>query len=488
MNFLNNIKIGTRLNIVLNLVFFLILVFLGVYVIYQVEKRIIKNLDLRLYEQVEDLNNLINVQLDNNQLQANRLTKEKGLGNIKQIFKSKTYLESGYPFIVDENGVFIAHPNYEGEDYSNAEFFKKLKSTNGEKSKTSYEWEGREKQQYSVFNEKLKAYVCVSIYQDEALEVSHNMRIAFIVAIIVGLILFGFANTLISRSISASLNRGIAFAKKVAAGDLTSTINIKQRDEIGQLAEAFNTMIIKLREIVNTINKAASGIVLASSEISSGSEQLSQGANEQASSTEEVTSSMEEIVANLQQSVDNAKMAENISKNMSSSMEKMGASGKNNLQSINSIADKILVINEIAFKTNILALNAAVEAARAGDHGKGFAVVASEVRKLAEHSKNAADEIIRQSKDSVKVSQESSFLIESLTPEIVKMAQFIQEIAGASNEQIVGANTVNAAMQELNNVTQNTASASEQLSSNASEMLNMANKLKNAIAYFKISD
>ncbi len=482
MNFLNNIKIGTRLNIVLNSVFFIILILLGIYILYQVEKRIISNLDERLYEQVEDINKFINIQLDNNQSKVN------WLGGIKKVFKSKTYLESGYPFIVDENGVFIMHPNYEGKNYSDAEFFRKLKSTNGKKSKTSYEWEGRKKHQYSVFNEKLKAYVCVSIYQDEALEVSHNMRIAFIVAIIVGLILFGFTNTLISRSISASLSRGIAFAKRVAAGDLTSTIDIKQKDEIGQLAKAFNDMIIKLREIVNTINKAASGIVLASSEISSGSEQLSQGANEQASSTEEVTSSMEEMVANLQQSVENAKIAEDISKNMSSSMEKMGASGKNNLQSINSIAAKILVINEIAFKTNILALNAAVEAARAGDHGKGFAVVASEVRKLAEHSKNAADEIIRQSEDSVRVSQESSFLIESLTPEIVKMAQFIQEIAGASNEQIVGANTVNTAMQELNNVTQNTASASEQLSSNASELLNMANRLKNAIAYFKISD
>lgn len=475
MGILNNMKIGLRLNIVMNFAFLVVLVSLGIYIIYSVENRIIEDLDKRMFEQVEDLNHLIDLQT------------EKNKDVIKNIFKGKTYLQTGYPFIVDANGSFIIHPKYEGENYSSSEFFQKLKGTGEKKEKTKYEWEGSEKYQYSTFNKSLNAYVCVSVYIDEAMDTSRNMRTAFFIAILLGFIIFGTTNTMISRTISGSLNRGIEFAKKVASGDLTSTIDITRKDEIGQMADAFNTMIIKLREIVDSIDNAAENIVAASSDINNGSEKLSQGANSQASSTEEVSSSMEEILANLQQSVDNARTAEKISISMAASIEKMEASGKNNLQSINTIADKISIINEIAFQTNILALNAAVEAARAGDQGKGFAVVATEVRKLAEHSKKAADEIVQQSQDSVKISKESSTLIESLIPEIVKMAKFIQEIAGASKEQISGANMVNAAMQELNSVTQRNASASEQLSSNAQEMLRMANRLKKAIAYFKTS-
>ena len=628
MNFLYNMKIGMRLNIVLNLVFFLILLSLGIFIINSVEKRIIKDLDDRMFEQVDDLNQLIDVQVDENQLQVNRFikvahdmfysqgeiiesaeetieieatnqiskeksresvpvwyhngqiihnnfnfvdkigeltdatatifqkiddgylristnvkkldnsravgtfipnnseviktiekgetyrgrafvvndwyltayepiringkikgilyvgVKEKNLGSIKSVFKSKVYLDTGYPFLVDENGIFIIHPIKEGEDQTGAEFFNQLKGTNGKKAKTSYEWEDREKYQYSEFNDKIKAYVCASLYIDEAMATSQNMRIAFIVALLVGITVFGITNTFISKTITVALKRGISFAQKVASGDLTTTIDINRGDEMGELASAFNTMIIKLREIVHSIDKAAARIVIASTEISSGSEQLSQGASEQASSTEEVSSSMEQMVANIQQSVDNAKLAEGISRQTAKSMEKMSESGDTSLQSINTIADKISIINEIAFQTNILALNAAVEAARAGEHGKGFAVVATEVRKLAEHSKTAADEIVKLTGDSVKITAESSLIIEKLIPEIIKMAEFVQEIAGASNEQILGAEMVNQAIQGLNTITQQNAGASEQLSSNASEMLNLANHLRKAISYF----
>jgi len=155
------------------------------------------------------------------------------------------------------------------------------------------------------------------------------------------------------------------------------------------------------------------------------------------------------------------------------------------VKSMQNIADKITIITDISFQTNILALNAAVEAARAGEHGKGFAVVASEVRKLAEHSKVAAVEIDEVSKNGVKFIDEARLKLEKMVPEINQTAKLVQEIAASGKEQATGSSQVSDALEQLSDVVQQNAASAEQLSSRADELYEQAESLKKLVSYFK---
>jgi len=197
---------------------------------------------------------------------------------------------------------------------------------------------------------------------------------------------------------------------------------------------------------------------------------------------------MEEMVSNIQQNTDNARQTEVISGKATASMLEMSKIGKESFDSIKTIAEKITIINDIAFQTNLLALNAAVEAARAGEHGRGFAVVAAEVRKLAERSKLAADEIENLSKNSLKITEQTRVSLDALVPEIQKTSLLVQEIAAASVEQNTGADQINSAIQQLSVVTQQNAASSEEMASSAEELSSQAESLKDVVSFFKTGE
>ncbi|MGM0496692.1 MAG: methyl-accepting chemotaxis protein [Bacteroidota bacterium] len=308
-----------------------------------------------------------------------------------------------------------------------------------------------------------------------------------IVAVIVGIIIV-VVSVVFARSIANPINKGVEFAKKLSNGDLTATVDVDQKDEIGVLAQALKNMSYKLKEVVANIQNGADNIAAASQQTSSSSQQMSQGSSEQASSAEEVSSSMEEMTSNIQQNTDNAQETEKISKKAAESIQKGNEATQTSVQSMKDIAEKISIINDIAFQTNILALNAAVEAARAGEHGKGFAVVAAEVRKLAERSGEAASEIDEKSKSGVEISEQAGKQLEEIVPEIEKTSRLVQEITAASSEMNNGADQVNSAIQQLNQVTQQNAASSEELATSAEELSSQADQLKQVTSFFKIEE
>jgi methyl-accepting chemotaxis protein len=327
----------------------------------------------------------------------------------------------------------------------------------------------------------------VEVARGDRLVASSN--ITMILAIIIGIAIALFLSLLISRAITGGVNKGVAFAEEVAGGNLTAEVDkglLNQKDEIGQLARSLQQMAVQLRDIIGDILGGADNIAAASQEMSGTSQQMSQGASEQASSAEEVSSSMEEMVANIQQNTDNALETEKIALQAALGIKRGSQSTDIAVKSMREIAKKVSIIGDIAYQTNMLALNAAVEAARAGEHGKGFAVVAEEVRKLAERSQIAAEEIDELSESGVRVSEEASQQLAAIVPEIEKTAQLVQEIAAASMEQNAGAEQINGAIQQLNQVIQQNAAASEEMASSSEELSGQAEQMKEVVSYFNI--
>jgi methyl-accepting chemotaxis protein len=316
-------------------------------------------------------------------------------------------------------------------------------------------------------------------------------NIMMVLAILIGLALAAFLAVIITRAITTGINKGVAFAEEVANGNLTIEVDKKlldQKDEIGHLARSLQQMATQLREIIGDILNGADNIASASQEMSGTSQQMSQGASEQASSAEEVSSSMEEMVANIQQNTDNAMETEKIAIQATNGIRKGAESTDIAGKSMKEIAKKVSIIGDIAYQTNMLALNAAVEAARAGEHGKGFAVVAEEVRKLAERSQIAAEEIDELTENGVRISDEATQQLAAIVPEIEKTARLVQEIAAASMEQNAGADQINNAIQQLNQVIQQNAAASEEMASSSEELSGQAEQMKEVVSFFNIEN
>jgi methyl-accepting chemotaxis protein len=352
---------------------------------------------------------------------------------------------------------------------------------------------GRSQEAFNAASKKLDELMKLNLElgkkESQRADATHELARGWLLGAMGGSFLLGLLLSLaVARVIARPLNDAVQVTDRIAEGDLTVHIEVHTEDETGRLLAAMQRMSRNLSEVIGEVREGANALASAATQVSSSSQSLAQGTSEQASSVEETTSSLEQMTASITQNRDHGRQMEQMATQGAKDAEEGGRAVKETVEAMGSIAEKISIIEEIAYQTNLLALNAAIEAARAGEHGKGFAVVATEVRKLAERSRTAAKEISGLATSSVKVATRSGQVLEELVPSIRKTADLVQEVVAASAEQTSGVTQMNKAMQHVDQVTQRNASASEELASTAEEMSAQAEALQLRVSFFQVRE
>ncbi|WP_147821233.1 methyl-accepting chemotaxis protein [Salidesulfovibrio onnuriiensis] len=423
------------------------------------------------------------------------------LNDLQDTVLSIKPFETGYAFLVTTSGAVVAHPNKDIQgkqigDYLNKEY--SSQALNAVKSGREYSYQAISpvtgEEEYvtlapiTIGKTTTPWSLAVAIPMGKVREQADSFVIVSAVISLVAIaVLFGVL-LLIANLITAPIREGISLATSLSHGDLTRTIDVHQKDEVGKLADALRSMADQLKTVISDVQSATDNVATGSRELSSSSQGLSQGATEQAASVEEVSASMEQMASNIQGNAESARKTEQIAIQAAKSAEESGKAVTQAMNAMTDIAEKISVVEEIARQTNLLALNAAIEAARAGEHGKGFAVVAAEVRKLAERSGTAAAEISELSTSTVRVAKEAGEKLNKLVPDIQQTAHLIQEIAAASHEQNTGVDQINSAIQQLDQVIQQNAAASEEVSSTSETLSAEAVQLQESVSFFNTGE
>jgi methyl-accepting chemotaxis protein len=324
---------------------------------------------------------------------------------------------------------------------------------------------------------------------EKAVALGANARNRLAISVVISLLIAtmtGFFVWLLSNTLR-DVHAVTLTTQRIADGDLTVSVNVTRKDEIGDLQDALSRTVEKLAETIGEVSQASDSLNSSASQVSATAQSLSQSSSEQAASVEETSASIEQMTASINQNTENARITDTMASKSSDEATEGGQAVKDTVEAMKQIAGKIGIVDDIAYQTNLLALNAAIEAARAGEHGKGFAVVAAEVRKLAERSQVAAQEIGGLASSSVKMAERAGHLLDQMVPSIKKTSGLVQEIASASEEQSAGVGQINGAMGQLNKATQMNASASEELAATAEEMGGQAAQLQELMEFFKVA-
>jgi len=434
--------------------------------------------------------------------------------------------ETGYAYMFDNSGLFIAHPDREMAmkvNLASLDFGRALLDTRD--GSHVYTFNDVEKLVHLSHYKDLGWTVGVGIGTDELNAPAVRIRtinavIALIIMAIAALVVY-----LVARKVVVPITNAAKLAETIRLGDLSERLESDLQDEVGQLSQALNAMADGLEQkaqlagaiadgdltvdvqlasekdqlgkalqtMAGVLNDVIQQVMVASENVASGSQalaassqEMSQGATEQSASAEEASSSIEEMTANIRMNTDNAMQTEKIAVQSAQEAEQGGKAVADTVSAMKEIANKIVIIEEIARQTNLLALNAAIEAARAGEHGKGFAVVAAEVRKLAERSQSAAGEINSLSVSSVEVAELAGKMLDNIVPSIQKTSDLVQEIAAASREQDAGAEQINNSIQQLDKVIQQNAASTEEMASTSEELNSQSDQLREMMGFFKV--
>jgi methyl-accepting chemotaxis protein len=354
------------------------------------------------------------------------------------------------------------------------------------------EMTGKYQQHRSAVDQLVKAATAEAEADEKAAAEMVARRSTLATVIIVAFLAIGIAASIwIVRSVERQLGgdpaKAAEIANRIAAGDLTARVDLRPGDRDSLLA-SMNGTVTKLAQTIAVVSSTAESLASATQQLSTTAQSLSQTSTGQATSVEETSSSVEQMAASIKQNTDNAKIADTMSAQGSQKAAEGGKAVFETVGAMKQIAEKIGIVDDIAYQTNLLALNAAIEAARAGEHGKGFAVVAAEVRKLAERSQVAAREIGQLAGDSVGMAERAGHLLDEIVPSAKKAADLVKEITSASEEQNIGVGQINTAMSQMNQITQQNAAAAEELAATAEEMSGQANELQQLMGFFNIGE
>ncbi len=452
-----------------------------------------------LRHQVENLVSVGNGLQDD--ITSGRLTLSEATERMKEHVRRVRYGKGEYFFVFDESGTYVAipKPDLEGKnvidrkDPNGVAYVVGLLDAakkGGDFSQYAFprlgETEPSPKMAYSAKLPGWNWIVGTGVYTDD-IDAAFREAVwksgatLFAVGAVVAIIAF-----LVASNISRGTRQSLAAVRTVARGDLTGHIDTRRRDEIGDLLRALSDMSQTLGRIVDGVRVSANNVASGSVQSAATAEQLSSGSTEQAAASEQAAAAVEEMSANVRQNAENAAQTEKMARKASDDARSSGKAVQSSVTAMRTIAEKISIVQEIARQTDLLALNAAIEAARAGSHGKGFAVVASEVRKLAERSQIAAQEIGHLSIETLATSEEAGQKLLTLVPDIERTAELVSEISAACREQSVGIEQINQAIIQLDQVTQANAGAANEMSATASELSSQGGNLIDSIVFFKL--
>ena len=366
--------------------------------------------------------------------------------------------------------------------------YSQMRKNSSSINRIMFDKDGEDYEIQYIYNNYAKAYVSfVYPVSDKYSKLNGTTGLIFLTLLLVIGIIMVVLNVFISRilkSIGGEPEDVENVVNKMADGDL-SVDEVQSRKATGILSSCYK-MSESLRSMLENVFEGSENIQNSSAEISRTTQSLSQNSNEQAATADQIVQSINYILTEIEGNAKKRGVAADIAKRIKEEVKNIQITQNDNLTAVKNISEKIDIINDIAFQTNILALNAAVEAARAGEHGKGFAVVASEIRKLAEKCKTSASDIIESAQNTVLSTETAYEKLAGILPEVDKSAEMIRQIAEAGQNQTMTIALIDENVKQLNNSIQANAAASEELAVSAQELDDQARRFREGTSEFKL--
>ena len=416
---------------------------------------------------------------------------EATIAQEEHAFNTTTFLSNGFTLWTKDPNFCYVVPDDKRKDWSKMpdEVYQEMtQHKDGQPHTIDFNYLGTDYETVYLYDANIYSYIQFVYPEADKYSTlpSVTVPIAIAILIIITLIIIA-SNRLISmiiKDVGGEPREVRAIVDKIAEGDMTDNNRIDTHKATGILKSAY-TMADNLKDILKKIYDGANRLQQSSAEITNTTQKLSENANYQASNADSIVMAVSDISNNIQHNAERTTKAERITRKITSDIQEIKTAQDQSFKAVKDISEKIDIINDIAFQTNILALNAAVEAARAGEHGKGFAVVASEIRKLAEKSKTSANDIVEGAQTSVNATAKSTELINKILPGVNECASLIEEIESAAEEQKSTMLSIDMSVKQLNESIQGNAAASEELAVSAEELNSQADMFRDSAGVFK---